>query len=295
MRLLTRGDLDGLTCAVLIREMETVDEIVFVHPREMQDGKADVRAGDIIANLPYDPRCSMWFDHHVSEEQRVRPPAGLKGRFADAPSAARLVFDYYYDDARLQRFSRLVEETDRMDSAHLNVDDVVDPKDYVLLFYTIDPRTGLGRYEDYFRRLVDLIREKPVDAVLDDPEVKERSRRILEQQEAFASYLKQHSRLDSNVAITDTRGLKDVPLGNRFLIYTIHPECNVSLRIFDGKGGKNVVGAIGHNIFNRTCKVNVGALCADYGGGGHFGAGTVQFPPAEAEARIAEIVKRLQS
>ncbi len=294
MRLVTRGDLDGLTCAVLIKTMEKIEEILFVHPRDIQDGKADIKKGDIIANLPYDPRCSMWFDHHVSEAQRVQPPADLAGRFADAPSAARVVFEYY-DDPKLDRFVRLVEETDRMDSAHLNVDDVVDPKGYVLLFYTIDPRTGLGRFEDYFKRLVDLIRSEPVDAVLEDPEVKERSRKILEQQERFASFLRDHSRQDENVIITDLRGCDDPPQGNRFLIYTLFTDANVSVRIFPGKGGQNIVGALGHNIFNRTCKTNVGELCATYGGGGHAGAGTVQFSHDEADAKIAEIVAKLKS
>lgn len=294
MRLITRGDLDGLTCAVLLKEMEDIKQIVFVHPREIQDGNADIREGDIIANLPFDPRCEMWFDHHISEEQRVQPPAGMRGAHGEAPSAARLIYDYY-DDPKLKRFERLVEETDRMDSAHLNVDDVVDPQGYVLLFYTIDPRTGLGKFQEYFNRLVDLIRTRPVDAVLEDPEVKERARRILDEQEGFGAFLKEHSRLEGNVVITDVRGLKDQPKGNRFLIYTQFPECNVSLRIFDGKEGKNIVGALGHNIFNRTCKTNVGELCAEYGGGGHVGAATVQFPHAEADARLAEIVEKLKT
>jgi hypothetical protein len=290
MRLVTRGDLDGLTCAVLITTMEDVDEIAFVHPRQIQDGEADIRAGDIIANLPYDPRCSMWFDHHVSEKQRTRPPADLAGSFGEAPSAARLVYDYYDE-----RFERLVEETDRMDSAHLNVDDVVNPQGYVLLFYTIDPRTGLGRFEDYFRRLVELIKSEPVDAVLEEPEVEERSRLILEEQERFTEFLKRTSRQDGNVVITDVRGHEDPPHGNRFLVYTLFPDTNVSLRIFPGKGGRNTVGALGHNIFNRTCRTNVGELCAEYGGGGHVGAGTVQFENDEADARLAEIVERLKA
>lgn len=294
MRIITRGDLDGLTCAVLIKEMEDVSDVVFVHPRELQDGKVEVKEGDIIANLPYDPRCEMWFDHHVSEEQRVKPPDSLPGAHGEAPSAARLIYDYY-DDPKLAKFERLVEETDRMDSAHLNVDDVVDPKGYVLLFYTIDPRTGLGQFQDYFNRLVDLIRTQPVDDVLEDPEVKERSQRILAEQELFGQFLQKHSRLDGNVVVTDIRNEKDQPKGNRFLIYTLFPDCNVSLRIFDGKGGQNVVGAIGHNIFNRTCKTNVGELCAEYGGGGHVGAGTVQFSHDEADAKLAEIIEKMKA
>ena len=293
MRIITRGDLDGLTCAVLLKEMEDVSDIVFVHPREIQDGKADIRKGDIIANLPYDPRCSMWFDHHISEEQRAKPPADLKGAHGEAPSAARLIYEHY-DDPKIKRFERLVEETDRMDSAHLNVDDVVDPKGYVLLFYTIDPRSGLGNFEQYFNRLVDLIRKRPVDDVLSDAEVKRRSRLILEEQDRFASFLRKQSRLEGNVVVTDVRGMKDQPKGNRFLVYTLFPECNVSVRIFDGKESRNVVGAIGHNIFNRTCKTNVGELCAIYGGGGHVGAGTVQFDHGVADSKFSEIIQKLK-
>ncbi|HXX94304.1 MAG TPA: exopolyphosphatase [Planctomycetota bacterium] len=294
MRVLTRGDLDGLTSAVLISMAEKVTEIRFAHPKDVQDGKIPCDAEDIVVNLPYVKGCGLWFDHHVSEERKLSDIGKFKGKFAVAPSAARVVYDYF-KKPDFDRFKALLEATDRLDSAQLTPEDVNDPKGWILLGYTLDPRTGLGpEFQKYFRWLVEYVKEVPLEKVLQHAEVKKRVDRVLKEQEDFKALLKKHSRLDGTVIVTDLRTVKDAPVGNRFLIYTLHPKGNVEVRILRGKEGKTVNCAIGHSIFNRTCKVNVGDLCASYGGGGHHGAGTCQLAHDTAETQIAEIIKKLK-
>ena len=197
MRLVTRGDLDGLTSAVIITMMERIDEILLVHPQDITDRKIDLRPDDVLANLPYDPRVGMWFDHHLLTESNRKPPEKFNGRHGLAPSAARLVYDYYLerhpDDGRLKRLSRLVDETDRLDAAQLTPSDVEDPKDYILLGYTIDGRTGLGSFEEYFLRLVEWLKTMPIEDVLKQPEVKERIDRIKADQDQFRELITRNS------------------------------------------------------------------------------------------------------
>jgi hypothetical protein len=294
MRVLTRGDLDGLTSAVLISMAEKVTEIRFAHPKDVQDGKIPCDAEDVVVNLPYVKGCGLWFDHHVSEERKLSDIGKFKGKFAVAPSAARVVYDYY-KKPEFDKFKVLLEATDRLDSAQLTPEDVTDPKDWILLGYTLDPRTGLGpEFQKYFRWLVEYVKEVPLEKVLQHAEVKKRVDRVLQEQEEFKALLKKNSKLDGSVIVTDLRAVKEAPVGNRFLIYTLHPKGNVEVRILRGKEGKTVNCAIGHSIFNRTCKVNVGDLCASYGGGGHHGAGTCQLVHDTAEKEIAEIIGKLK-
>lgn len=295
MRILTRGDLDGLTSSVLLTLAEKITEIRFAHPKDVQDGKVPCDAEDIVVNLPYVKGCGMWFDHHVSEEAKLDEIGPFKGRFAVAPSAARVVYDHYRKP-EFDRFKDLLEATDRLDSAQLTREDVADPKGWILLGYTLDPRTGLGpEFQKYFRWLVEYVKELPIEKILQHPEVKKRCDRVLREQEEFKQVLRAHTRLDGNVILTDFRDVQNAPVGNRFLVYTLYPEGNVEVRIFWGKERKTVNVAVGHSIFNRTCRVSCGELCARYGGGGHFGAGTCQLDPARAEAQIAEIVSVLKA
>lgn len=293
MRLITRGDSDGLACAVLLTTVEKIDEIYFAHPKDMQDGLIAVTENDIIANLPYHSNCAMWFDHHISEEDRITVTTDFKGDYGQAPSAARLVYNYY-NSPKLEKYAKLIEETDKMDSARLDIDDVVAPQGYMMLFYTIDPRTGLGRYQDYFLQLVEYIKNNTIDEIMEMPEVKSRVKTVMEDQKVFKDILADNSCLNDNVIFTDLRGLDNVPTGNRFLIYTLFPEGNISVRVFYGKGRKNVVIAVAHSIFNRTSRTNVGQLLGEYGGGGHRGAGSAQFELDEAESKIEEIIQRLK-
>jgi len=294
MNVITRGDFDGLTATVLLTEVMEIREIKFVHPKDAQDGKATATPNDIVINLPFIPGCGLWFDHHVSEEGKL--PKEFNGRFEVAPSAARVIYNHYAPQcgAKFERYKEMLEATDRLDSAQLSTDDVTSPSGWILLGLTLDPRSGLGpEFRKYFRWLAEYVKEVPLEKVLKHPEVAKRAERVLEEQDEFEMLLAKHARQDGNVIITDFRGLKDKPVGNRFLVFTIFLGANVEVRIFDGHAGAVVV-AVGHSIFNRTCKTNIGQMLEPYGGGGHHGAGAVQLPPAKAAATIAEIVRKLK-
>ena len=294
MRLVTRGDLDGLTCAVLLTLKEPIDSIALIHPQDITDGRAEIRSDDIIANLPYHPACALWFDHHL-HTATPHVPMGFKGVFAEAPSAARLVYEYYGGEAALPQFAELVRETDRLDSANLTPEDVTRPQGYIKLGFTIDGRTGLGTFEKYFLHLVELLKAAtPIDQVLDDPSVKRRTEVLDSQDEIFRAELRSHSRVDGNVVITDFRDLDHVPVGNRFLIYALFPEVNVSVRVHWGPNRAFPMLLLGHSIFNRTCKTNVGELAARYGGGGHRGAGSIPLMD-EPDQQVQMVVNELKA
>jgi len=282
MRLMTRADWDGLVCAVLLSKVENIESIHFAYPRDVQEGNVKVPPDCIIVNLPYHPDCAMWFDHHISEFDKAQS-VQFKGQFSLAPSAARIIYEYHGGDAKFSEYKELLEVTDRVDSAYLTFEDVTRPQGYILLSYTVDPRTGLKTsYEEYFLMLLELLKTEPLDKVMVHPEVKSRCDRILAEEEQFKQLLQRYSRLEENLVITDLRGVKDVPPGNRFLIYALYPSANISMRLFDGRPGEVTV-SLGHSIFNRSSRTNIGELLYDYGGGGHAGAGTAQIPAAEAE------------
>jgi hypothetical protein len=291
MRLVTRADLDGLTCAVLISACEPIEEVLLVHPQDITDKRVPIGSQDILANLPYHPGCGRWFDHHLLTQSNERPPEVFDGRYGLAPSAARMVYEYYVPrHPELQKFERLLAETDRLDSAQLNIDDVLDPRDYILLGYTLDPRTGLGAFKDYFLKLAEWLRSRPLEEIMATPEVQERVARIAEQDEHFRAATIKRSKLSGNVVFTDFRNEDPLPVGNRFIVYTLFPQANVSLRVHWGPGHKNVAAAVGHSIFNRTSRTNVGELMSKFGGGGHKGAGTCLLPADRAEDLIAEMI-----
>src|SRR5436305_7544377 len=295
MRLVTRGDLDGLTCAVLLSLNEEIDGISLIHPQDISDGRADIRPGDIIANLPYHPDCDMWFDHHLHTATPHVPLGAVKGRFAEAPSAARLVYEFYGGEAAMPQFAELVRETDRLDSANLTPADVLLPEGYIKLGFTIDGRTGMGTFEKYFLHLVDLLGSgATIDAVLADVSVRRRCELLDSENELFQAELRTHSRLDGNVVLTDFRDLDHTPIGNRFLVYALFPEANVSARIHWGPNKTFPMLLLGHSIFNRTCKTNVGELAARYGGGGHKGAGSIPLMD-EPEQQIEMVVRELKA
>ncbi|MDI6704163.1 MAG: exopolyphosphatase [bacterium] len=293
MRVFTRGDMDGLTSLVFLTMVENVTEIAFAHPKDMQDGKIQVTEEDILTNLPYVKGCGLWFDHHISEDRKIEEIGPYRGKFAIAPSTARVIYDYYHRP-EFDKFKDLLESTDRLDSAQLKMEEVEKPSGWILLGLTLDPRTGLGpEFRKYFCWLVEYVKEAPLEKILQHPEVKKRCDRVLNEHEQFKEFLKRHSRQDGNVIVTDLRGIKEIPAGNRFLIFTLYPEANVEVRSFDGKLGNTVI-AVGHSIFNRTCKVNLGNLLARYGGGGHRGAATCQIDIEKADTTIEEIISHLK-
>jgi oligoribonuclease NrnB/cAMP/cGMP phosphodiesterase (DHH superfamily) len=307
MRLITRSDFDGLVCAVLLRDVETIDAIDFVHPKDVQDGKVTAGPHDILTNLPYVQGVGLWFDHHSSELSRNEDTASYRGRFEIAPSAARVVYNYYTEQGKgevLRKYDRLLESVDRSDAAQLTMDEVARPTGWILLSYVMDPRTGLAYHRDYaisnrelMTKMIDLIAQHPddPDTVLQDADVKQRIDRYFEQQERFEQVMREHSRIDRNVIVTDLRGLGETPSGNRFLIYTMFPDANIQVRIFDGRKNEFVVCAVGHSIFNRTSRTDVGKLMDEYNGGGHRGAGTCQLPLDVADAKLYEILERIKA
>ena len=299
MRLVTRGDLDGLTSAVIITMKEPIDEITLVHPQDITDKRVRITKNDVLANVPYHPEAGIWFDHHLLTESNEKPPEDFKGRYAVAPSAARLVYEYYLErdpnDEKLKDLATLVHETDRLDSAQLTPSDVEDPRGYILLGYTIDSRSGLGAFTDYFKKLVEWLKTMSIDDVLAQPEVAQRIERLHRDQEDFKRLLQRNSFTLNNVVITDLREIKQLPTGNRFLVYTLFPEQNVSLRVHWGPYHESVIAAVGHSIFNRTCNTSVGELMSSWGGGGHRGAGTCVLPLESAAEAIDEILFELQA
>jgi len=237
MRLVTRADFDGIVCGVLITAQETIDRFLFVEPKSMQDGEIKINSDDIIANLPSTP---------------------FRGNFRIAPSAARVVLEYYSRDS-VSKFETLMNETDRIDSGNLEMQDILHPRDYVLLSFTIDP--GIKEDEPYWIALIRLLRDQPFSSVMENPDVKTRCKQVLDDFEVYQTLLTSNSRQEENVAITDFRKVEFEGKVNRFLVYTFFPETNVSVKLFNDRQRKGRTGiSVGKNIFNKTSSINVGKL-----------------------------------
>ncbi|GMO67933.1 MAG: exopolyphosphatase [Treponemataceae bacterium] len=302
MRLITRSDFDGLACGVLLQSLGLIDEWKFVHPKDIQDGLVQADSNDIVANVPYIEGCKLWFDHHSSETERLGKDVHFEGASKIAPSCARVIYDYYGGDAKLGKFKEFLKYVDKMDSADLTADEILHPAGWVLLGFIADPRTGLGRSHNFkisnFELMQLLAKDmltKSVDEILALSDVKERVDVYFEQHESFIRMVKERAKTDKNVIIADMRGLTDIPAGNRFLLYTLFPEQNVSVWSVDGKQKINAVITVGYSVINKTCKTDVGSLMLQYGGGGHKAVGTCQVPYAEADHVLAEVVAALKA
>jgi nanoRNase/pAp phosphatase (c-di-AMP/oligoRNAs hydrolase) len=296
-RLVTRSDFDGLVCAMLLKELGMVSSIVFVHPKDVQDGVADIKAGDILTNLPYDPRAHLVFDHHASEIARNGPPADNHVIVPDAPSAARVVYEYYGGSARFKTVPKdLMEAVDRADSARYDRDDILNPQGWTLLNFVMDSRTGLGRFRNFrvsnyqlMMDLIDVCGQLPANEVLALPDVAERVELYRTQNELFVAQLQRVSHQSGRLVVVDLRGEDTIEPGNRFMIYALYPDCEVSAHLIPGKQNLNTVIAVGKSILRRGNKLDIGALMLTYGGGGHPNAGTCQIPHADADAVLAHV------
>ena len=297
MRLVTRSDFDGLVCGVLLNAQGLLDNFAFVHPKDVQDGIFSLTQKDILANLPYSPGCGMWFDHHSSEIERVGDVA-VQGLVRVAPSCARVVWEYYGGHAKFSaHFDELLEAVDKVDSGMLSIDDVNNPKGWVLLGFIMDPRMRLQNQPgfslktyDLMVKLIEVCAVMPVEEVLALPPVAERVERYWAHETQFRDMLRQCSRTDGNVLVTDLMGQQEIYSGNRFTAYAMFPECNVSIQVMWGHKKERVVLAVGHSILNRTCKTDIGALMLRYGGGGHERVGTCQVKPENADEILAAII-----
>jgi nanoRNase/pAp phosphatase (c-di-AMP/oligoRNAs hydrolase) len=302
-RLVTRSDFDGLACAMMLRELDLVDEIKFVHPKDVQDGKVELTANDITTNLPYDPRVGIAFDHHESEMDRLKAQETGGKLIIDphARSAARVVYDYYGGKKAFPNVSdELMTAVDKGDSADFTVDEILHPKGWVLLHYLMDPRTGLGRFRqfrisnyDLMMQLISFCMEHDIDEILALPDVKERVDLYFEQSEMFVEQLKRIAVLHDKVIVLDLRNEEIIHAGNRFMIYALYPEAQISVHVAWGFRKQNTAVMIGKSIVNKASTVDIGELCLKYGGGGHHNAGTCQLENDVVDSQLPDIIAAL--
>lgn len=303
MRLVTRSDFDGLACAMMLKELGMIDEIKFVHPKDVQDGKIELSKNDITTNLPYDPRVALAFDHHESEEDRLRATETNGKLIIDskAKSAARVLYDYYGGKERFPRISdELMNAVDKGDSADFTQEEILHPTGWVLLHYLMDARTGLGRFHEFrisnydlMMELIDYCLEHSIDEILELPDVKERVQLYFEQEALFKEQLKRIARIEGNCVILDLRNEEVIHAGNRFMIYAMYPEAQYSVHVVWGFQKQNTAVMIGKSIINKSGHEDVGQLCLAYGGGGHFNAGTCQLDNDSVDTLLPNIIYAL--
>ena len=302
-RLVTRSDFDGLVCAALLKQLDMLDDILFVHPKDMQDGKIEIGPGDITTNLPYVPTAGLVFDHHDSETLRIEGERDNYVIDPDARSAARVVYDYFGGKPRFPLISdEMMEAVDKADSAQFDESDILDPKGWIFLSFLMDPRTGLGRFRDFrisnyqlMMQLIDQVTEMSVDEILSHPDVAERVALYDAHARQAVQQIRNCSRVEGDVVVLDLREEEVIHPTNRFMIYALHPQCRVSVHCLWGLKQQNTVFAVGKSIVDRTSPVDVGALMLEYGGGGHEAAGTCQIENDAAAETLPRIVGRLRT
>jgi nanoRNase/pAp phosphatase (c-di-AMP/oligoRNAs hydrolase) len=301
-RLVTRSDMDGLVCAVLLKELDLIDDVSFAHPKDMQDGLIDVDADTITTNLPYVDGVYMCFDHHESEVERAGGPKDNHVIDGQAPSAARVVYDYFDGAEAFPDIAQdMMNGVDKADTADFTKEEILRPKGWALLSFIMDARTGLGRFRDFnisnyqlMMKLIEFCKDhKDINEVLAIPDVKERVDLYFEHENRFKEQIERCSKVYDNLVVLDLRQEDTIWAGNRFMIYALFPQTNISMHVLWGKHKQNTVLAIGKSILNRTCELNVGKLCLEYGGGGHAAAGTCQISNLKAEQKIEDIIARI--
>lgn len=300
MRLVTRSDFDGLACAMMLKEIGLIDEIKFVHPKDVQDGKIELFKTDITTNLPYDQRVGLAFDHHESEEDRLRATETSGKLIIDpnARSAARVLYNYYGGRDKFPRISdELMEAVDKGDSADFTEEEILHPSGWVLLHYLMDARTGLGRFHDFrisnydlMMELIDYCLEHTIEEILELPDVKERVELYFEQEKLFKEQLQRIAKVDGDCVILDLRNEEVIHAGNRFMIYALYPEAKYSIHVVWGFKKQNTAVMIGKSIINKSGVVDIGQLCLAYGGGGHHNAGTCQLANDEVDTLLPSII-----
>ena len=300
MRLITRSDFDGLACAALLKEAGVIDCWKFAHPKDLQDGLVEVTENDCLSNVPFVDGCGLWFDHHSSEHERLQLEGKYKGESRITPSCARIIYEYYGGKETFPQFDEMMEAVDKVDSANLTMDEIQNPKGWVLVGFIMDPRTGLGRWRNFripnyqlMEELIDACRTMTTDEILALPDVKERIDVYFEQAEKFKEMVQKHTRVEKDVIISDLRGVDPIYSGNRFMIYSMYPEQNISIWIVNGKGGKGCSAAVGYSVLNKTSNVDVGKLMLKYGGGGHKAVGTCQFDDEHMEEMLPKLISEI--
>jgi len=302
-RLVTRSDFDGLVCAALLKELDMIDDIKFVHPKDMQDGKIEITNQDITTNLPYVEGVYLALDHHLSETSRIEGKRKNHIIEPDAPSAARVLYNYFGGNEKFSpKWNEILEAVDKADSAQFSKDEILNPKDWVLLNYLMDPRTGLGRFREFgisnynlMMELIDKCKDHSIDEILEFPDVKERVELYFSLQEKFIEQIKRCSTVHKNLVVLDLKNEEIIYPGNRFAIYALYPECNISIHVLWGLQKQNTVFATGKSILNRTSKTNIGELMLQYGGGGHQNAGTCQIENDKADEVLKVLIEKINA
>jgi nanoRNase/pAp phosphatase (c-di-AMP/oligoRNAs hydrolase) len=277
-------------------------DIKFVHPKDMQDGKIEITENDITTNLPYVGAAHLVFDHHLSETVRnagARPDNHVID--PQAPSAARVVYDHYGGDKSFPKISReLMLAVDQADSAGYSKEDILNPKGWTLLNYIMDPRTGLGRFRqfrisnyDLMMKLIDACGTHSIEQILALPDIEERVELYFEQQPKAIEQIRRCAAVHGKLVVLDLRGEDPIWCTNRFTIYALFPQCNISMHVLWGLKQQNTVFAIGKSILDRSSPVNIGEVTLAYGGGGHLAAGTCQVSNEQAKKTLAELTTRL--
>ena len=302
MRLITRSDFDGLACGALLKEAGIIDNWKFALPKDLQDGLVEVNENDCLANVPFVPGCGLWFDHHSSEFERNELKGKYKGESRIAPSCARIIYEYYGGQERFPQFTDMMIAVDKVDSGNLTREEVLNPTGWILVGFLMDPRTGLGRWRQFtisnyqlMEKLIDACRTMSTEEILALPDVQERIEVYNEQTEKFKEMVVKYTTTNGNVIISDLRGVDPIYTGNRFMIYSLYPDQNVSAWIVSGRGGKGCSAAVGYSILNRTCTLDVGALMLKYNGGGHKAVGTCQFSDENMETDLPKMLNELCS
>ncbi len=302
-RLVTRSDFDGLVCAVLLKHLDMIDDILFVHPKDMQDGKIEITGSDITTNLPYVKGCYLAFDHHLSETLRNDSSIDNHIIDPDAPSAARVVYDYYGGADKFPvSWNDMMEAVDKGDSAQFSREEILKPEGWVLMNFLMDARTGLGRFREFrisnyqlMMQLIDYCANHTIDDILKLEDVKERVELYFEQEAKAVEQIKRCSTVHGNLVVLDLRDEDTIWATNRFMIYALYPECNISIHVLWGLKQQNTVFAVGKSILDRSSNTNVGELCLQYGGGGHMNAGTCQVDNDKAAESLAAIVSKINA
>ena len=300
MRLVTRSDFDGLACGALLLAAGVVDHWTFAHPKDLQDGLVEINENDCLANVPYVEGCGLWFDHHSSEFERNQLEGKYKGESRITPSCARIIYEYYGGKETFPNFDDMMVAVDKVDSGNLTIDEIMNPTGWILVGFLMDPRTGLGRWRQFtvsnyqlMEKLMVACKDKSTEEILAMPDVKERIEVYEEQTTKFKEMVKAHTRTEGNVIISDLRGVDPIYTGNRFMIYSMYPEQNISAWIVSGKGGQGCSAAVGYSVLNRTSPVDVGKLMLKYNGGGHKAVGTCQFSDEEMDTELPKMLDEL--
>lgn len=305
-RLITRSDLDGIVSAMLLKAQGLAKDVLFAHPKDMQDGVIEVGNTDIITCLPPHPKAGMVFSHRHQAGEHLCPPEHLICN-PDAASTSEVIAEHFGGLSAFPFLSpHLLAATRMMNTAHLSKQDILTPAGWTLLGYLTDSRTGLGRYRRFrisnyqlMLDLVDILRERSnVDDILAHPDVAERVVLYREHAQPARAQLVRCARVSGPLVTVDLLNEPEIYVTNRFTVYALFPQCEMSLHVLPGKQNRNVVFAAGRSIINPgspdpAAHHDLGGLMAEYGGGGHAAMGACQADHAHAARIKAELAARL--